>query len=341
MTKKIWFLAVVLSLSLVITTNWRGRTSTASKDSVKNTDESTIVIGYSNWPGWWPWAIAETEGLFAKHGANVELRWYDDYTASLEDLAVGHIDGNCQTLNDTISFATNALSGEVIILVSDRSAGNDKIIVEKGINEIKDLKDKKVALEAGIVEDFLLTLALEKEGMARQNVDIIDVETGAAVEAFVAGQVDAVGAFAPFWLTAFKREGAKEIVSSKDFPGAISDLLVVTQELIDERPDKVQAIVDTWFDVLDFMATNPEEAARIMINKAGVSRKEFQLLKAGTEILDLSENLEAFSEGKNMKHLAYTAFSIADFLQNNFKSIEKKPNLNKLLNSSFIEATKL
>ncbi len=336
MAKKIWLLAISLLLSFAITTNWHKIPSKASSSPSQN-PKPAVVIGYSSWAGWWPWAIAESEGLFIKNEANVELKWYDNYSKSMEDLASGYIDGNCQTLNDTISFVVDAVKGEVAVLVNDNSAGNDKIVAAAGIDGIKDLKNKRVALEAGVVDDFLLTLALEKEGMSRDDVQIIDIETGAAAAAFVAGQADAVGAFTPFWLNALQRKGSKEIASSKEFPGAIPDLLVVTQELIKEQPEQVQALIDTWFDILQFMSEHPTQADKILADRAGVSYKEFQLFKEGTKIFTLEENLEAFSKGDNMKHLPYAAFKISDFLVNKLKSIDKKPNLSKILNQNFIK----
>lgn len=335
MAKKIWSLAILLLVSFVITTNWHKIPSIASHNSVSN-QEQPLVIGYSNWAGWWPWAIAESENLFAKHGANIELRWYDDYTKSMEDLAAGYIDGNCQTLNDTLSFAADAVKGEVVVLVNDNSAGNDKIIAASGINEVRELKGKQVAVEAGVVDDFLLTLALEREGLSRDDVTIIDLETGAAVEAFVAAQVDAVGAFPPFWLTALKRPGAEEIASSAAFPGAIPDLLVVTAELTSNHPQQVQALVNTWFDILDFMVVNPLQADQIMAQRAGVSYEEFQLFKKGTKIFTIEENLAAFEEANNMKSLPYAARKIADFMANNLKSFNKQTNLTKLFDNSFL-----
>jgi NitT/TauT family transport system substrate-binding protein len=336
MAKKIWLLAISLLLSFVITTNWHRIPSTASK--YQQNDDRPIAIGYSNWAGWWPWAIAESQGLFIKHNVNVELKWYDDYSKSMEDLAAGYIDGNCQTLNDTISFAIDAVKGEVVILVNDNSAGNDKIIAAEGITKVKDLKNKQIAIEAGVVDDFLLTLALEKAGMSRQDVNILDIETGAAVEAFAAGQVDAVGAFPPFWLTALNREGAQEITSSAAFPGAIPDLLVVTQELIKSKPEQVQALIETWFDILNFMSKNPIQADKIMANRAKVSYEEMQLFKAGTKMFSLEDNLEAFSPGNNMKHLTYAAKVITNFLQDKLKIINKQPNLTEIFNQSFIQA---
>ena len=314
---------------------------TSESPTTSPTDTSTskdeIVIGYSNWAGWWPWAIAEKEGLFAKNGANVKLKWFDGYLASMEALAAGQLDGNCQTLNDTISFAGSAVNGEVAVLVNDNSAGNDKIIVTKDINKIEDLKGKKVAVEEGVVDDFLLTLALQSKGMKRSDVEIVNLETGAAAAAFASGKTDAVGAFPPFWLTALKREGSKELISSKEFPGAIPDLLTVSQKLIDEKPDQVQALVNTWFDTLDFMAKNPQKADEIMAARADVTVEELQQLKEGTKIFTIEENLEAFSEGDNMKHMPFAAPQMSKFMLD-VGFIESEPDLSKIFDDSFVKA---
>ena len=296
-----------------------------------------VVIGYSNWAGWWPWAIAQQKGLFAKNGANVELKWFDSYTQSMEALAAGQLDGNCQTLNDTISFASKAVKGEVVVLVNDNSAGNDKIIVTADINRVEDLKGKTVAIEEGVVDDYLLSLALAEKGLSRDDVKIEGLLTDQAATAFAAGKVDAVGAFPPYWAVALQREGSKELISSKAFPGAIPDLLVVTNTLIDERPDQVQALVNTWFDILAFMDTNPKEADAIMAKRAGVSVEEFQQFKDGTRMFTLEENLEAFSPGKSRKHMSFAATEMVTFMQD-VNLITKSPDLTKLFNDSFVKA---
>ena len=333
----VFCLSLVLTVSCSQTPQSTDTNTTDTPDTAVSSNEPAVVIGYSNWAGWWPWAIAEQEGLFTKNSANVELRWFDGYLASMEALAAGQLDGNCQTLNDTISFADSAVNGEVAVLVNDNSAGNDKIIVTEDINTVEDLKGKKVAVEAGVVDDFLLTLALQENGMTRDDVEIVDLETGAAAAAFASGQTDAVGAFPPFWLTALKREGSKELVSSKDFPGAIPDLLVVTQKLIDERPEQVQALVNTWFDILDFMEQNPERADEIMAQRADVTIEELQLLKEGTKIFTIEENLEAFSDGNSMKHMPFAAQQMSQFMLD-VGFIESAPDLTTVLDDQFVKA---
>ena len=328
------------NLILIISCSQTPQTDSTTDDindiRIKSNDPP-IVLGYSNWAGWWPWAIAEEKDLFSQNGANVELRWFDGYRASMEALAAGQLDGNCQTLNDTISFADSAVKGEVAVLVNDNSAGNDKIIVAEKIKTIQDLKGKKVAVEAGVVDDFLLTLALQENGMSRNDVEIVDLDTSAAATAFASGQTDAVGAFPPFWLTALKREGAKELISSKEFPGAIPDLLVVTQKLIEEQPDQVQALVHTWFDVLDYMAENPKESDAIMAKRADVTIEELQLFKEGTKIFTIEENLEAFREGNSIKNMPFAAQEMTQFMLN-VGFIESTPDLTTILDDQFIRA---
>ena len=61
-----------------------------------------LTIGYSAWPGWFPLAVAEEKGIFEKAGLDVDLKYFADYTASLDALVAGQVDVNAQTLNDTI-----------------------------------------------------------------------------------------------------------------------------------------------------------------------------------------------------------------------------------------------
>jgi NitT/TauT family transport system substrate-binding protein len=313
-----------------------GDSSSPASDAAAPTGD-TIVMGYSSWAGWWPWAIAEEEGLFEANGVNVELKWFDGYIESMEAFAAGQLDANCQTLNDTISFMADSPNGQVVVLVNDNSAGNDKIIVSEEISTIQDLAGKKVAVEEGVVDDFLLSLALEKNGMSRDDVEIVPLETGAAASAFVAEQVDAVGAFPPFWSVALTRPGSKELISSAEFPGAIPDLLVVSQTLIDEQPEQVQGLVNTWFDILAFMEENPDKADEIMAKRAGVTPEELQLFKEGTKIFTIEENLEAFSDGDSMKHMPYAAVEMADFMVG-VGFIPEAPDMTNLFDDSFVKA---
>ena len=295
-----------------------------------------IVLGFSAWPGWFPWEVAKDQGLFAKNGIDVDLKYYNNYTDSLNALASGVIDANSQTLNDTLtSIATGAQ--QTVVLVNDNSTGNNKIIARDGIVSIADLRGKKIAVEQGTVDDYLLLLALQQAGLSEKDVHIDPMPTDAGAAAFAAGQVDAVGAFAPYTTKALQRTGSHAVVTSAEFPGAIPDHLVVKPSLIRDHPAEVQALVNTWFDTLAWIKTHHDQAAEIMAKQAAVTISEYDTYAAGTTIFTLQQNLDAFTPGTTPDHLNFQASQIADFLVSS-GLVQTRPNLTGLFDSRFLKA---
>ncbi|MDT5026569.1 MAG: NitT/TauT family transport system substrate-binding protein [Micromonosporaceae bacterium] len=217
--------------------------STKDSSASGGTSGVKITLAFSAWPGWFPWQVAEEKGLFKANYANVELKYFDDYVASLTALSTG----------------------------------------------------KTVAVEQGTVDHFLLLLALQKAGLTGNDVTIKALPTADAAAAFKAGQVDAVGAFAPFTTTALERSGSKTIATSKDFPGSIPDHLVFDAKFVAAHPTEVQAVVKTWFDTIKWISENKDAAIAIMAKRGGVSVDDYKSYDAGTTIFTKEQNLAAFA----------------------------------------------
>jgi len=305
-------------------------------DAAGDSTSATVRLGFSAWPGWFPWQIAEEQGLFARNGVTVELKYFDSYTDSLNALATGNLDANSQTLNDTLSSVSGGAK-QTVVLVNDNSTGNDQIIAKPGINSVADLKGRKVAAEEGTVDHYLLLLALREAGLTERDVEFTPLLTDAAAAAFVAGQVDAVGVFAPFTTTALELPGSKAIATSADFPGAIPDHLVFGSEFVAEHSDQVQAVVKTWFDTLAWIKDNPDKAIEIMAKRAGVSAEEYKAYDAGTTIFTRDQNIEAFATGGTPAQLDHQAKLIAEFLVST-GLVDEAPPLDGLLEPKFVEA---
>jgi NitT/TauT family transport system substrate-binding protein len=302
-------------------------------------DQSQVVrLGFSAWPGWFPWQVSQDKGIFKENKVSVDLKWFDGYLESISTLTAGQIDANSQTLGDTVSSVAGG-ADQVIVLTNDNSTGNDKIIVRKGIESIADLKGKKVAAEEGTVDHFLLLLGLQKAGLSQKDIEFVPLETGKAATAFVGGQVDAVAVFAPFTTQALKLAGSKELFSSKDFPGSISDHLVFTRKFVDAHPDRVQAMVNSWFATLDFIKANPAIANEIMAKRAGVTVDEYKQYADGTKIFTIEENLKSFEEGKDRTSLRFAAREMSKFLID-VGLIKSAPDIDKLFDDRFIKAYK-
>jgi NitT/TauT family transport system substrate-binding protein len=293
-----------------------------------------IVLGYSAWPGWFPWKVAEEEGIFEQVGVDVELKWFDDYLASLTALSAGELDGNSQTLNDTLVGISGG-SDQVVVLVNDNSAGNDAIIVDQSINSIEDLRGRTVAAEPGVVDHFLLLQGLDSAGMTEDDIQFSGLPTADAAAAFASGQVDAAGVFAPFTLEALKRPGSKVLFDSSDYPGTIPDFLVLDRKLVEERPEDVQKLVDAWYATLTWIAANPEAATMIMAEQAGVSVEDYASFANGTKIFTPDQALASL-QGTSDVDLGPMAEQVADFLPSS-GLVEDAPSLDGLYDASFTQ----
>jgi NitT/TauT family transport system substrate-binding protein len=297
-----------------------------------------VRVGYSAWPGWLPWKLSEAKGLFNRNGVPVSLQWFDGYLDSINALNAGQLDCNSQTLGDTISSMAGGAELQVV-LTNDYSTGNDQIIAAPDIRSVSDLRGKRVAAEEGTVDHYLLLLGLKQAGLSGRDITFVPLETGAAAAAFMAKKVDAVGVFAPFTTQALKRPGSKTLFSSRDFPGAISDHLVCRSQFVARHPEAVQKLVQTWFDTLQQLRADPQPSLAILAERAGVSEAEYRAYDAGTTILSLAENKQAFRPGSSMKSLPHAAGQISVFLQRQGLA-KTPPKLDNLLQPQFVDGVK-
>lgn len=277
------------------------------------TGADPIRLGYSAWPGWYPWAVAEQAGIFDEVGVDVELVFFSDYLSSLDALAAGQIDANSQTLNDTL-VSVSAGSDQRVVLINDNSAGNDAIIVDESVQSIEDLAGRTVAAEIGVVDHFLLLQGLRSVGLGEDDIDFRGLPTDAAAAAFASGEVDAAGVFAPFTLQALERPGSRVLFDSADFPGTIPDLLVTSAELVEARPDDVQKLVDAWYATLDHIQAEPEASLAILAEVAQLSPEEYRSLEAGTRLFSAEEAMAAFRGDTLPEGLRPMAEQINEFL---------------------------
>lgn len=294
-----------------------------------------VKIGVSDWPGWVAWYVAEQKGFFKKHGADVKLVWFANYTDSISALSAGQIDGNSQTWGDTMAPLAKGVALKTI-LVNDNSAGNDALMVGPKITSVKDLKGKKIALEEYSVSHFLLTLALNKNGMTLKDVNVVNLSAGDAAAAFLAGRVDAAVVWNP-WVNKIQTSGkGKPLFSSKDVPGLIPDLLVVQEKSLKAKRKDFVGMVKAWYDVEAFLRSNPAEATRIMAKVVGMDAKEYQVFLPGTKFFGQADNLKAFGPASDPTSLLGVAPTITQFLLEN-KLMEGKVDFAKGLDGSLVK----
>ncbi|MDO9234450.1 MAG: ABC transporter substrate-binding protein [Aquabacterium sp.] len=293
-----------------------------------------VKVGVSDWPGWVAWYVAEQKGFFKKHGADVKLVWFANYTDSIGALSSGQLDANSQTWSDTLGPLAKGLPLKAI-LVNDNSAGNDALMVSPKITSFAQLKGKKVALEQFSISHFVLATALAKNGMRLSDVKIVNLSAGDAAAAFISGKVDAAVLWNP-WVSQIEKSGkGKPLFTSKDMPGLVPDLLVAQDKAILTKRKELVGMIKAWFDTEKFIREQPAEATKIMAKVVNMTPTEYAVFLPGTKFFDAAANTLAF-DAKQTLSLSSTAPTIANFLAQH-KLIEGKPDAAKGIDGSLLQ----
>ena len=273
-----------------------------------------ITIGYSDWPGWTCWDIAEQQGFFKKHHVAVKLVWYPNYSDSLTALSASQIDANCQTWSDTLPSLGSGPPLKAV-MINDNSAGNDAVVAGAEIHSIKDLRGKKVATEQGTVEQFLLDKALAANGMTEKDITYIPIKVQDCPGALIAHKVDAVAVWEPNKTQILDNlPGSHVLFDSRTLPGLIPDLLVFQSSVVDRRSADVQHIVDAWYDMMGWWRAHPDQAVKIMAARTKSRPDFYRKFIAGTRIFDASEAVGAFTLSKKPTSLYSSGGQIGQFL---------------------------
>lgn len=294
-----------------------------------------IKVGYSDWPGWVAWVIAEQQGYFKKYGANVKLVWFPNYSDSIAALSSGQLDANCQTWSDTMAPLAKGVALKVV-LVNDNSAGNDAVMAGAKFKSIKDLKGKTVALEEFSISHFVLVTALVRNGMTQKDVKVVNLSAGDAAAAFLSGRVDAATVWNP-WVNKIETSGkGKALFTSKDMPGLVPDLLVAQEKSLAANRAEFLGMVKAWFDVEKFIREHPAEAVKIMAKVVELPPEEYKVFLPGTRFFGEKDNLEALGPASEARSLLATAPVIQKFLEEN-KLVEGKPDFARAIDASLVK----
>ena len=251
-----------------------------------------VTLGLSDWPGWVAWYVAEKEGYFKKYGADVKLVWFPDYMTSVNALAAGQIDANCQALIDTLSPVEKKVPAKVI-LVTDNSAGNDALMVNNAIKTFPELKGKSVGVEIGSIEHYLATTALKMHGMTDKDVTFVNMSTGDAAAAVIAGKIPAAGVWNPCIQRIENAKAGHALFTSKSAPGLIPDVVYARDAALAAHRKDFVAMTKAWFAAVQFIEKNPQKAAEIMAPHVGLKPQEYALSLAGTRLFGAKLNMEA------------------------------------------------
>lgn len=311
----------------------KNSTASSSADGGKFYD-GQIKIACTTWIGYAPLFVAQEVGIFEKNGVDVSMNTIESSGDIKAAVASDQVQGYAMTV-DTITMDVGAGLDTVQVLALDTSDGGDGIICKNKYNSLQELKGASVAVDtSGGASIFYFCYLLDKEGMSLSDFNIQNMDAGNAGAAFVGGDVDAAVTWEPWLTNAKKAQDGKVLRTSAEDPGVIADSLCFNREIVEEYPDTVQAIVNSWFEALDYIndPDTQDEAYNIMAESQGMSLEDFMATLPTVSYYDLEKNKEYLSSGK-MEEVCKSA---SDFcIEMNF--INDPVDTGKIIDSTFID----
>jgi NitT/TauT family transport system substrate-binding protein len=230
-------------------------------------------------------------------------------------------------------------AGLVAVVYTDTSFGADGIVAKQEINTIRDLKGKTIGVTMNSTQEYILGVALERNGLSLSDVTLVDMPGEETAGEFNQGKIDAIVTWEPFVTEAIDKGKGRRLFDTSEMPGICPIVFTFSKKFIAERPQDAQAFVNVWHKTTQFMKENPKEAFQIIADIYKKPRAEVAGLAQIDKILDLQDNLSAFSFSTGFESLHGAAYRINDFMLK--KGItDKQLDSLEFLDDQFIRALK-
>jgi len=251
-----------------------------------------LRIGSNIWPGYEPLFLAREISGWSRSGP-IRLVEYPSASAVLRAFRNRAIEAAALTLDEALLLRQDNIPIR-IILILDVSDGGDVILATPPISSIRQLSGKKVGVEGGALGAFVITRALEINGMTVKDIRVVQLDITTHEKAYLEKKIDAVVTFEPV-RSRLIASGAVEIFSSRQMPGEIMDVLVVREDALVDNAQSLRALTRGWFRALELIRSRDEKAAAIMSRRMKLTTEQTMKSFEGIKLPTLEENKKILS----------------------------------------------
>ena len=213
--------------------------------------------------------LGSFEKEFAKDNITVTFPEITVGSKQTEAMAAGSLDfAHCLGGTSAILAAANGVDLKIIAIYS--RAPKAFVVLTKGaaIQNIADLKGKKVAGPKGTILHQLILAALAKNGMKPDDIEFISMDLPSSSAALMNGSVDAALSAGPDAVRA-EKAGARILTTGEGLVEA-TIVTAVRGEFLQKYPELVKRFLIVHSAALSHIKTNTEEALKMTAAETGL-----------------------------------------------------------------------
>jgi len=245
-----------------------------------------VRIAGLTWPGYGWWHIVNEKNL----APDLEIT-YQTIEDPFQSFSL-MVSNQLEIVSSPAEFAPIAASQDMplrMVAYGNMSYGIDKIILRPEIPDAAGLEGKKVAVMVGGLQQIMMGIYLENNGLAFNSVEYVNVVMDQAAAAMIGGTISAGQLWEPFASqTLAAIPGAKIVADTRDAEWSKSGLIadahfMNTNWVENNRPTALKAL-QAMYDAIAWWKQNPEEGNKIIASgmKMSVPDVEMVLGKDGT-----------------------------------------------------------
>ena len=259
-----------------------------------------IRILFPTWSGYAPVFVADDLGYFKSMGLEIEAKFEDERPNVMAAMARGDIEMDMRTVGEYQGKPRDANTPGVIIGTIDESLGGDGVIGAGDVKSVADLKGKTLAVETNIPARLLIQLELKKSKMSLADLKIKEIATADTVSVFADSSIAAVATYEPFLSQALKNDTARKphiLVSSKDYPGTIVDVIIVRGDDLKANPEKYRKFMIGVFKAIEYFKAKPDDFIKLAAPHFKLSPADFKASIDGSLVYtDYKQTAEFFGK---------------------------------------------
>ncbi len=256
-SKRLTLLAMQVLIIVLIASS----ASTACSSQSYSGPAETITLGLgSSAPGFTPVYVALSEGYFAKNDLNVTIKSYASGQAAVQGLLNNEVDIAGTTEYPVVECAFNNNAVNILATMDKDQAFYLTGRKDMGIENISDLKGRKIGLPQGTIAEFYLGRLLELNGLTIDDVTVVNTNMTAAANAIESGNVDAVVVSQPYSYDIAQQLGSNGIQWPAQNGQSAFDNMVARNVWITANPKLVNEFLKALAQAEDFIAKNPTKA---------------------------------------------------------------------------------
>ena len=301
-------------------------------------DPEVVRFGWFGGPR--PWVIGKANGMFDKAlGTKVEWVQFPSGAAALTSLVAKQVDISRLGSTPTVAAISRKVPIE-FIAISGIIVTSERLIAKSGINNVAELKGKRVAFPPGSTAHYALMAALKVNNIPANQLTLVSLTPADMVAAWKRGDIDAAYVWGPFSQT-MEGDGGKEILATEQLQKNgyyVWNDYVVRKEFADKYPEIVVKFLQAFQQTVDMYNQDKEGMVKLIAQHLNQNEAAVRDTLAGLRFPSMKEQLSSKLLGEGGS-IAPAMLDTARFLVElgDLRQSEIPPSYKPFINTSYME----